>query len=293
MDTISTTSLTSSVTRARKGFSKQQLLEELSWFIPAWSRSYQRLFEPAHVLGEPPQSRVGHSDGRLKLDTTPFWVSLVALYDYAYDGVLPQHHQIGDGSLADAEMFVMGLEGLESYLAEDDGGVPKLAQQTVLMAYARHVLDGGQPYTEWDRNRLPNCIKVSHLALLARVHESELLTRPDGHEAAVPSLIHTEHGSYVRVEHAQLWLQSVAGYVPTGSTSPRPFTFAAMHQAALPADILRAMNERAAAAGTTVLEVLRDVFAAEITNDAVYASPPTASSSLVGLRGNAEGAGKP
>ena len=169
MNSIATTATTTLPADAVQRFSKQDLFEELAWFMPAFARSVERMYGTGAAVLMRSEDVGPYRPSLPELQSTPLWQSLSELYDYGVSGVLPTINELGDGSLADVEMFVMGLDGLAAYLDEDEGGIPSLCKKTVARANARHILDGGVPYTELDDGRPDAHLNLAQVALLADV----------------------------------------------------------------------------------------------------------------------------
>ncbi|MBI5270758.1 MAG: hypothetical protein HY856_13885 [Burkholderiales bacterium] len=224
-------------------FSKQQLFEELAWFMPALERSFVRLYGPQCWNGS---STVPGRSLRA-LQTTPLWSSLSELYDYGVHGVLPTTDELGDGSLFDAEIFLDGIDGLLPFLREDDGDIPRLAKATCELARLRHELDGSNPDQQ---------IPAGKVALLARLTEDSVC---DG--LGIPP------GATISVRRAREVLPQMFGFVPTGSSASPTFAFIQCVPIELPIDVIRAINERAGLTGMAPFEVLRSAFAEEINRD--------------------------
>jgi len=252
-------------------FTKQELYEELAWFLPAYVRSFARLLGSGAIQ----ESFLDRPDQHLALlQATPVWRSLDALYHYGVHGVLPKDMQLGDGSLADVELFIGGIAEMGPYLGEDDGQVPVLSVVTVAIAQARMVLDGEAAY---EVRRMPPAgyISVPHVALLCRCPEQAIESELNADSNQARRFRVFDGIRHMDLDDARSFARSCMSFVPTGTTAP-PFNFAKQVHAELPVDVLRAVAERAAATGTTQLRVLRQAFAAEISRDQLYAPPAVA-----------------
>lgn len=235
-------------------FSKQELFEELVGFMPALASSFERLFgEGTTVL------TASGAPGWARLRTTPMWQTLSDLYDFAHYGVRPAKY--GDGSFVDVELFVGGLGGLEEYLAEDETRPPRLALRTLLLAQGREILDGGEPYSDLVPGRPEGYLSCEQVALLGDVSEDRVQR-----EVGCSS-----DRRFVGVPDARRWLASRAAFVPTDAqaTAPR-VEFAPALSVQLPADVLRALQERAVATGRSAVRVLREFLRTEIDRDPIY-----------------------
>lgn len=230
-------------------FGKQQLFEELAWFMPALERSFERLYGPAWWSG----SSTVASRSLQAFQASPLWRSLSELYDYGVHGVLPTISELGDGTLFDVEMFLDGLDGLREYLREDDGEIPKLSKATVALARARQDLDGSD---------LDHQISTLKVALLARQSEE-----------AVCGRLGKGPGATISVRRAREALAQLFAFVPTGSSGSPSFAFIQCVPTELPIDVVRAINERAGLTGVTPFEILRSAFAEEIGRDGYQGAP--------------------
>lgn len=245
-------SLTSSISGASSRLSKQQLFEELAWFMPALALSIELLYGTgAAALMRSPEMAPGSPD-LYALQATPLWRALSELYDYGAQGVLPTINELGDGSLFDIELFLGGNGGLAEYLQEDDGGVPRIIFRTIELAWGRQLLDDGDPaYT----------LSVTQVAMLADADEDWL--------QRVAGLV---VGGFVGVDDPLRWSAGCPGFAPTGCKAVPGFMFAKTLSVDLPVDVVRAIQERAGLAGMTTEEAFRTAFAVEVAGDERYAS---------------------
>lgn len=239
---------TSAAVPAPSSFTKQQLLEELSWFVPAFEQSVERMLSP--VQGTGLQRPVGAIP--VSPQASPLWRALDELFDYGVHGALPAGGELDEGTLLDVDLFLQGIDGLEELLALDDGGIPRLAKATLALAKARQALDlmGGD-----------QLMSVDQVAVLARAPLEVVIHRLDVTvDAELP---------VGRVREA---LSRVFGYLPTGEQAAPSHQFIPGLAVELPIDVVRAINDRAGLAGVTPYEVLRAAFAHEIRRDA-YVHP--------------------
>lgn len=194
-------------------FSKEEMEDELVEFIETYLSSVGRLF---HINAE--ENPRHH---------TLFQIC-GPLYDYAFLGIEPTHPQLmglgngymADACLADAEMFLLGLESpnlyMDLYYQEDGVRIPKLAVKTVQAAVARHVLYGGERYTtptelgvSWD------CLSFHDIALLADMDEKSV--RNAANPKNKDPLITTVSGrrTWITQRDARNWLVKRRGFVPS------------------------------------------------------------------------------
>lgn len=257
-------------TAANKRFSKQELFEELAWFMPAFAISVERLYGTGAATLMRSATEMPCTPNLDDLQLTPLWRSLSQLYDYGVEGVLPEQGDPADGSMADTEMFILGLDGLAAYLSEDEGGIPKLAKRTVMLAQARRIVDGGVAIINLDCDGPSAHLTREHVALLADVDVGMVdeLIRLERCDEADSS--ERPNGGYVHVEAAKRFLVASKSYVPTHRGAALPFNFAKPFQVDLPVDIVRSLNDRSARLGLTPHQVLRSIFAEEIAHDCLY-----------------------
>ena len=86
MNSISITPLTAA---ARNRFSKQELFEELAWFMPTFAKSVERMYGTGAAALMRSTDAVPAEPTLEKLRSTPLWNSLSQLYDYGAEGVVP------------------------------------------------------------------------------------------------------------------------------------------------------------------------------------------------------------
>jgi hypothetical protein len=245
---------------ARMRFSKQELYKELEWFMPTFAHSVERMYGAgASVLMRSPGGLQQRPDIDA-LQQTPLWSTLGVMYDYGFLGIDSPECTMGEGPFADVELFMTGLDDLDEYLREDDGGVPRLCQQTVAMAVARHVLDGGDRYRLYeDADHLLGRLTFAELALLADMDERSV------RNAANPKLpdplksVVLGKRSLIPIEEAQRWLSGRKGFVPTGANQPpeKPFLFAKTVDVPLPTDLVRQLHFAADDAGMKPEDLIR------------------------------------
>ena len=259
----------------QKRFSKQDLFEELAWFMPTFASSVERMYGIGAALLMRSPDTVPYKPSLVELQATPMWQSLSQLYDYGVNGVLPVINELGDGSLADVEMFVMGLGGLEAYLEEDESGIPSLSRRTVELANARHILDGGVPYTNFDCSRPIDHVSLTHVSLLVDLEEPTVRTSLDASDVGPLTTGSTGGQTYLPIEEARRWLAGRDEFVPTGMKAVTAFNFAKSFDIELPVDVIRAIGDRAASSKMNRAQVLRLAFADEIARDSIYGTPRT------------------
>lgn len=194
-------------------FSKKEMEQELLEFIESYSQSVQRMFS----LTAPEDLNPRHH--------TLFQICS-ALYDYAFLGLAqtdPQLRLLGDGYIidgvmADAEMFLLGMEApslyTQLYYQEDNVHPPSMAVRTVQAAVARHVLYGGERYTTpTELGFASDCLSFSDIALLADMDEKSV--RNAANPKNKDPLISTAVGrrTWITREDARKWLVKRRGFV--------------------------------------------------------------------------------
>lgn len=259
-------------------FTKQELFEELQWFIPAFAKGVSRMFaiHPTQTAGASSRffgnidRAILHIEGDADepnweaLSQTSLWRVLAAMYDYGFDGIETPETNVGDGMFADVELFILGLDGLKQYFDEDEGDIPRRCQITVTLAVARHVLDGGTPY-RIDLDRPAGYLSFAEVALLADMDERSVRNAAN---PKLPSPLRTEtigKRSLIAVEEARRWLAGRKGFFPTKPMQEKsPFSWTVKASLELPTDIINALDLRASSRGVTKEDYLRTVLAPEL-----------------------------
>lgn len=242
-------------------FTKQQMLDELLNFSEGFARSVGRLFGHSAIGPILGSSEGGYNaePNLAHLRESPLWRTLDAMYDYGVLGSRTDEiRELGgessiDGSFADVELFLRGLDGLEMYFDEDDYRLPSLCRQTVRLAVARCVLDGGGRYTDYE-DALPFSLSFAELALLADMDERSVrnAANPKLPDPLKPETVGNR--SFIPIEEARRWLAGRKGFIPTTDPADAAVEVASL---VLPADVVRGINAHAHAAGQSVEAFVR------------------------------------
>ncbi len=194
-------------------FSKKAMEDELIDFIDAYLQSTQRMFR-VDALGDATQH--------------PIFLVCSSVYDFAFMGARsknPHFQHLGnggviDGSVADAEMFLLGQERpnvfMKLFQQEDDVQMPLMAAKTVQAAVARHVLYGGERYTTPEEfEGVADCLSFQDIALLADMDEKSI--RNAANPRNKDPLITTVSGkrTWIEPDNALTWLMKRRGFVPS------------------------------------------------------------------------------
>ena len=240
-------------------FTKNEMQDELLKFMGDFADSVERLYG----------TRVGESlSNERRIINSGLWRAVNEMYDYGilgiHDSSFGQDETV-DGSYADAEMFLTCIYrgGMKVYLEEDNVWIPSLSFKAVSTAVARHVLEGGQRYTDfgWADGHGSgdgDYLTLSEIALLADMDERSV------RNAANPKLndpLKTEavgKRSLVTTQEAKRWLAGRKGFAPTqfGSDIKKQVATKTID---LPSDIAEQLNIKAEQAGLSVAEFIKAV----------------------------------
>lgn len=234
---------------------------ELLTFAEGFARSVGRMFGHS-AIGPIFGSRGDGYNAEPNVEylrESPLWRTLDAMYDYGVLGKRTDEvRDLGgkssvDGSFADVELFLRGLDGLEMYFEEDDYRLPKLCRQTVRLAVARCVLDGGDRYTDYE-DAPPFSLSFAELALLADMDERSVrnAANPKVPDALKPETVGKR--SVVPIEEARRWLAGRKGFVPTTDAGGAEVEMVSLF---LPAEVVKQITAQASASGYTVPGYIR------------------------------------
>ena len=218
---------------------RQELEAELEEFLKLFAESIDRIY--GRGLGQPLQNSVREST---------LWNAVMRMYHYGVEGRTSEGLGQGDGSLnpeaEDAKLFLTGLQGLELFLDEDGGFVPRRAVRVVEMACIRHVLDGGDRFHMLDEDgQWSDYLSVSEVALLADMDVKSV--RNATNEKAADRLMTETIGkrSVVPLEEAKRWLAGRKGFRPTVKSNEgwKPAPAAQLLLSCAASDLLRSRAE--------------------------------------------------
>lgn len=241
-------------------FSKNEMQSELLEFMQGFANSIQRLYG----------GNVSESLSNTNLITNSYlWNGVSEMYDYGVLGIPVTgfgHDQVIDGNFADCEVFLNCISSgaMDLYLDEDDVKYPKLSYKAMATAIARHVLEGGERYTDYGAGEhgLGNGdwghLTLSEIALLADMDERSV------RNAANPKVndpLKTESvgkRSLVTPQEAKRWLAGRKGFIPT-KLSTNVDKKVANKEISLPSDLIDLLNIKAENAGLSLAEFIKQV----------------------------------
>lgn len=241
-------------------FTKTELQAELRQFMTGYACSIGRIYGGTRagvLLGHPGTNPVTMSADQSVLSDTPLWMAVSNMYDYGIQGLRQGDHGLGDqgsldGDYADVELFLRGLDSLMLFLEEDAVPMPRKAIRVVRTAVARHVLDGGTRWTDYEDGEL-EALSLSEVALLADMDERSV--RNAANPKLAKPLVTASSGkrTYVAIEDARKWLEGRKGFIPTqpADSTPAPLTSSPV-EITLAGNLVRQLNAKAASLGVTV-----------------------------------------
>lgn len=248
-------------------FSLAELKGELREFIVSFSQAMEIMVRPRSV----PEIYPGDVDGAQVQDTW-LWEAVIEMYKFGVLGAPSDKFGAGhiiDGEHADAEMFLRGLGSMSPYLEDKGVPWPKLAILTVRTAVARHALEGGDRYTDYEDSEL-NYLSLPEMALLANMDERSVRNAANPKLPGALKTVSVGKRTFVEREVAKQWLLGRKGFIPSGMHSWRslvPATPASTPAAiALPEDLAARIEQLASAAAQAVPEYLRMLIDQQATN---------------------------
>ncbi len=241
--------------------SKDELKNEMRAFMHGFACSIERVYcrNAGSLIGHAGTSAQDIELADAVVEDTSLWKSVMTMYDYGVCGIPSAAFGKDEGidsSFADAELFLRGLDSLELYLEEDQVSLPKLARRTVRMAVARHVLEGGSRYTDYEDGNW-YYLSFGELALLADMDERSVRNAAN---PKLPGALITESvgkRTMVTIEEARRWLAGRKGFVPTlGATRDEVSVRAQQTSVILPSPLLARINAHAKEAGVNTQDYL-------------------------------------
>lgn len=254
-------------------FTKSEMQVELREFMVGFTKSLSRMYgshTEGALLGMPGVSKIDTELAAAAIEKTPLWYAVCDMYDYGVCGRWTHlhdefKHDIAHPEYLDAEMFLRGLSSLALYLDEDAVNIPKLAVQTVQTAIARHILDGGQRWTDYEDTAWDH-LTFAELALLADMDERSV--RNAANPKIPGALVTTAVGkrSVIAVEEARRWLSGRKGFVPSSTSEVDAARSSEEVAMTLPAQVVEQLTARASASKLTPSEYLEKILR-EISTD--------------------------
>jgi hypothetical protein len=242
-------------------FSKATLQEHLMAFLTSFGESFGRMYgdEAWKVL----------SDHEV-IKKSYIWRTVNEMYDFGIAGIpvrgLGELSEDGslDGNHADVELFFRAIDTgpMALYFEEDTFSLPETVSRTVRTAVARHVLDGGDRYTDFGvgehgfGNGDWGYLTLTEVALLADMDERSV------RNAANPKLPHplkTEavgKRSLVTREEARRWLSGRKGFVPTRAAGESATPAPRVTEISVSEEAAQILRLRAEQAGLSIAEYI-------------------------------------
>lgn len=241
-------------------FSKNEMQSELLDFMQGFANSIERLY------GGNTSETLSNTN---LISNSYLWNAVSEMYDYGVLGIPVAgfgHNQVIDGNFADCEVFLNCISSgaMDLYLDEDDVKYPKLSYKAMATAIARHVLEGGERYTDYGAGEhgLSNGewghLTLSEIALLADMDERSV------RNAANPKVndpLKTESvgkRSLVTPKEAKRWLAGRKGFIPT-KLSTNVEKKVANKEISLPSELIDLLNIKAENAGLSLAEFIKQV----------------------------------
>jgi hypothetical protein len=182
------------------------------------------------------------TEAQITFDSSPLWRELERVFCYSVHGERTEVHPLQNSTLGDALLADLITHRL-----------PTTVVDLIIMAEARHVLDGGVREFLYADHPPPGYVSLYEIGLLADMGKHSVLN------AAVPSstdrLATTRIGktSYVAADEARRWLAGRKGFRPTREVASDQPTSVFMK---LPGPLLNRMEARAREAGLSVEDLL-------------------------------------
>lgn len=244
---------------------KIEMQIELMDFMQGYVRSFRRMFwKPNAPSCEAVFDQLAQP---VEIKQTVLWQVAGEMYDY---GILGIHGDAFgdclDGSYADVELFIRGLDSLKTYFEEDGVQLPWITSRVVRTAVARHVLDGGERYTNFgyiESNSTAGdfgLLSLQEIALLADMDERSVRNAASQKQFAIESV---GKRTLVACEEARRWLTGRKGFVPTTypdrtDTQSSSTDTEKMVNVSLPARVMKLLELRAIQRNMSVAEILED-----------------------------------
>ena len=236
-------------------FTKQEMQEELIAFIRGFSEGVD------HMLGTELAEQMGAQG---EAEASSLFLTTGALYEYGIEGVQTEglgQDQIIDAEVADVEMFLRGLDSLRLYLSDIQVSLPRLAIRTIRTAVARHVLDGGERYSNFGSlSDDGGCPDDSYLTLLEVAYLADMDERSVRNAASSkqPGSLKTEtigKRSLVQIEEARRWLAGRKSFIPTRQAAEHA-PLESFAKVTLPLETAKRLEVKAMCAGLSVTEFI-------------------------------------
>ena len=236
---------------------KQDTLDELNEFMFRFARSIARLYDDdvlAALWGVDKAEMESISAQECNFEHRYLWRAVSEMYDYGCAAIDSPEFGAGplDGGHADAELFISSLPALQGFLVEDGTLLPTQVIRAVQSASARHLLEGGERYTDHEATESGD-IAVDHLsikevALLADMDERSVRNACNPKSPGALQTVVIGKRTMVTRQAAKLWLEGRKGYVALSKHAPsRPSSHEETQRIALDLPVALAAKLRASA----------------------------------------------
>ena len=241
-------------------FSKEKMQLELLEFMQGYTSSFQRLFKGRHDL-------LNCTQEFDSIKKSYLWEIMSDMYDFGVKGLLVPGlgSDLNISGHVDAELFFncIAKGSMQMYLEEDDVIYPKKCIDTVRIAVARLVLEGGERDTDWgayeDGESDFDCLTLTEIALLADMDERSV--RNAAHPKANNPLKTERMGkrSVVSALEAKRWLSGRRGFTPT-QTIENENKKLLSREISLPEDVFNSISNKAEKAGLSLADYIKANF---------------------------------
>lgn len=260
---------------------KQEVMHELRSFMQGFAHSVSRMYSSdvlPSMLGINPSRK---ADSILRpeecaFDHTSLWEAVSAMYDYGVSGIPSDQSDLSmtDGIYADTELFVTAIDSaaMRLYLQEDETDIPSKVIRTVQTAVARHILEGGERYTDFgaisEGGYGAGHLSIKEIALLADMDERSVRNASNPKTPGALKTVQIGKRTMVEPEEAKRWLSGRKGYVPlqkldAACVSPAAVTRISIE---LRSDVLAALERSAVTQGVSL-----DLYLARVAGKGVPA----------------------
>ena len=241
-------------------FSKNEMQSQLLEFMQGYASSIERLYG----------GNISETLSNTNLITNSYlWNAVSEMYDYGVLGIPLAgfgNNQVIDGIHADCELFLNCLSSgaMDIYLYEDEVIFPYLSYNAMATAIARHVLEGGERFTDYGAgehgigNGDWGYLTLREIAFLADMDERSV------RNAANPKVndpLKTESigkRSLVTPQEAKRWLAGRKGFAPT-QLSTTEEKKVVNKEISLPGELIDLLNIKAENAGLSLAEFIKQV----------------------------------
>lgn len=242
---------------------KQETMDQLAAFMHLFAYSVGRVYGSGAIpglLGVEPGTFEMYATKPEKLDfsSTSLWQAVSDMYDFGIDGVPTADFGMTfpDSQYADAELFFQALQtpAMELYLQEDEAKLPRLAIRAVQTAVARHILEGGERYTDFEAmdggGYGADHLSIKEMALLASMDERSVRNACNPKLPGALQTVQVGKRTMVTREEARRWLAGRKSYVPLKAEGEA--LELKQETLELPSDLVARLRKRAESKGVTL-----------------------------------------